>query len=44
MIWLQITTVFWLAAGIISLSYLMYIELMVLGRLKYIPHSRTTSV
>jgi len=44
MIWLRITTVFWLAAGIISLSFLMYMELMALGRLKnYIPHSRTTS-
>jgi hypothetical protein len=43
---LRITTVFWLAAGIISLSFLMYMELVVLGRLKkytYIPHSRTTS-
>jgi len=35
-IWLQTPTVFWLGAGIIFLSFWMYIELVTLGRQKYI--------
>jgi len=34
MIWLQTDTVFWLGGGTISLSYRMYLALMMLGRQK----------
>ena len=34
-IWLQTPTVFWLGAGIISFSYWVHMELMTLGRHKY---------
>jgi len=39
-IWLQTSTVFWLGGGTISLSYLMYMGLMMLGRQKYIQQSQ----
>jgi len=33
--WLHIPTVLWLGGGTISLSYVMYMELMMLGKQKY---------
>ena len=35
MIWLQTPSVFWLSGRTISLSYSMYIRLMMLGRQRY---------
>ena len=39
-IWLQTPTVFWLCSRTISLSYLVYMGLAILGRQKYIQHSQ----